>query len=75
MVNSVCKNAEVRAEVKRTEVAGTKRASKRQKEPSIALIFYKLPLSCALSRQISRGTQCLDRTVQLPIDSSCYLFE
>jgi hypothetical protein len=30
------------------------RASKRQKEPSIALIFYKLPLSCALSRQRSR---------------------
>jgi hypothetical protein len=28
----------------------TMRASKRQKEPSIALIFYKLPVSCALSR-------------------------
>jgi sec-independent protein translocase protein TatA len=23
----------------------------------------------------SRSTQCLDRSVQLPIDSSCYLFE
>jgi hypothetical protein len=31
----------------------TMRASKRQKEPSIALIFYKLPLSCAMSRQRS----------------------
>jgi hypothetical protein len=30
------------------------RASERQKEPSIALIFCKLPLSCALSRQRSR---------------------
>jgi hypothetical protein len=29
------------------------RASKRQKEPSIALIFCKLPVSCALSRRYS----------------------
>jgi hypothetical protein len=32
----------------------TIRALKRQKEPSIAPIFYKLPVSCALSRQRSR---------------------
>jgi hypothetical protein len=34
-------------------ITGTMRASKRQKEPSIALIFYKLLLSCALLRQKS----------------------
>jgi hypothetical protein len=43
--------------IERAEVAGTItvaiRASKRQKEPSIALNFYKLRLSCALSRQRS----------------------
>ena len=52
---------EVRAEVVQGRSRGhnkgtitvTMRASKRQKEPSIALVFYKLPLSCALSRQRS----------------------
>ena len=44
------------------------RASKRQKEPSIALIFYKLPVSCALSRQRSSfHVESHFRTVDLPI--------
>jgi hypothetical protein len=51
----------------------TMRASKRQKEPSIALIFYKLPLSCALSRQriyIPRGRKVgLSDNVSSPASS------
>ena len=71
-----------RAEVSTAEVAGTIggtktvtiRALKRQKEPSIALSFYKLRLSPALSQKPYRASKPQTETEGREVSARCGVF-